>query len=27
VLRQCLDKFYGGEPDQRTVVLCWKSEG
>jgi uncharacterized protein (DUF1810 family) len=27
VLRQCLDKFYGGEPDQRTVVLLWKSEG
>ena len=27
VLRQCLEKFYGGAPDPRTVVLCWKSDG
>ena len=27
VLRQCLEKFYGGSPDQKTVVLCWKSDG
>ena len=26
VLRQCLEKFYAGAPDERTVVLCWKSD-
>ena len=27
VFRQCLEKFYSGEPDARTVLLCWKSDG
>jgi uncharacterized protein (DUF1810 family) len=27
VFRHCLDKYYGSAPDERTVVLCWKSEG
>ena len=26
VLRQCLEKFYAGAPDERTVVLLWKSD-
>jgi len=26
VFLHCLEKFYAGAPDQRTVVLCWKSE-